>query len=86
MNEADYMVAVDITNELVSELIRAGTIHHPCFRSYAEALGVIYEEYRELETELMKKSHDKVRMHKEATHLGAMCVKLMLGLYNDTLS
>ena len=71
--------SMKIASEMVAELNRANQLY-PEFRSYNEALGVIREEYLELEGELIKKVHNKEWLREECIQLGAMCIKLIRGL------
>ena len=54
----------------------------PPIRCFAEAWGVIREEYLEVEQELARKQINEVKLYRELMHLAAMCVRTIddLGL------
>ena len=70
-----------IGKEMAIEAHRAAS-NFARFHSHHEALGVIREEYVELEREIFRKQseYDGEQMRKEAIHLGAMALRLIYDL------
>ena len=69
---------IDILAELQQELRTSNEIYGQ-FKSYAEGIAVIREEYLELETEIFKKPSKRQvkKIHNEALQLAAMAIKLI---------
>ncbi len=65
--------------EAEKELEKAIAKHGP-MRSPLEGWAVIHEEYRELETEVMKQHPDKQAMFKEALQVAAMGLRFLVDL------
>lgn len=78
----DKSTLLHISSKLVAEVERANKIHGQ-FTSLHHAYAVILEELDELWKEIKCKQPDRHRLTEEATHVGAMAVKLLAYLEDE---
>lgn len=76
MTGKEIKQAMDISRAMTMEAVRARK-KWPLFASAHEGWGVLREEYKELEAEIMKKSPDRSTMAKEAMQVGAMAIRII---------
>ena len=72
----------DILELIMQEYTRASSKFGP-FSSPHEGIGIIREEYLELEKEVFKRIRTRELMLPEAIQLGAMAVRFIFDLCND---
>lgn len=81
----DLKVVGNICNELVNELTRAANeCGHGPFVNRHEGFAVLLEELEELKAEVFKKDPYPADMRTEAIHVGAMAIKFILMLENQS--
>jgi hypothetical protein len=64
----------------VQDALRKAIAKHPSFPSLHHAISVIDEEFIELKTEAYRQHVDGDRLRKEALHVAAMAIRLILDL------
>lgn len=77
-NRTGFESTEDVLKD-IKEAVREADDNFPTYNSQHEALGVLREEYLELEAEIFKKQADR-NFHltkKEARQLAACCVRLI---------
>ena len=72
------MNEVDVVLRLIRDELHSAMKQHNPMNSPHEAIGVIREEYKELEDEIFEKIQSKQMMKYEAVQLAAMCVRFIL--------
>lgn len=76
LNAYELRQAFDLGRDMAIEVERARS-NYPRFASAHEGWGVLREEYKELEAEIMKKDMDRASMRKEAIQVGAMAIRII---------
>lgn len=64
---------------VMAEYFQAAKKHKP-YNSAHEGLGVIYEEFIEVRTEVFKRDHDYDLMMKEAVQLASSSIRLVVDI------